>query len=474
MRRPAVAVAAAVLVALAGQAPAVAPKRFAGQAWLDSPYVANVYAQLPGTRPWQNPQGQTAKDAQIQRAGLHWKYAWLAWSDVERTPGSYDWAMLDDFVTSAHDHEINLVLQVMVGAWGAPQPWAPPTRVNSRHPGTTPLPEDLAPLRDFWTTMVNRYKPDGVLAKAKGWGGYGVRVYEVENEPDQAPWWGAWSNVPLDFAQYLSVIHPAAHAAYKDVVVSAPALSQQEGANNGLTWLDRALTPGSAGSEWASDTYRASAKHPAAGPFIDSYSFHRDSSDSGDGSIPLLVDRLTATIAKHNRQQTDPTRANAPLYFSEGGPLQYASDYPKYAWSEAQLLAILLAHGVDRMTISFSTQQNEADFNATPLGKAISVFLRLFPRGGDVVEASKALQHKDGVAYVRTDPRTGLRTWIVWAKYLDTAGPSFVVKVPIRTSKAEVIGSDWSSKVVPVAGGAVPVTLHGDTPSPTVVVAERR
>jgi hypothetical protein len=499
LRRAAATAAALALFALPAAAPALAdagsttPAAPSDSPGLDSPYVANLYAQVPGTRPWQNPQGNEKQDTQIQQAGLHWKYAWLAWSDIEIAPGTYQWDQLDTFVESAHDHGINLILQVMVGAWGDPIPWAPPDRPNSVNPGVTPLPVDLAPLRAFWTAMVHRYKPGGTLATAQHWIDYGVRVYEIENEPDNAPYWGTWGKVPLDYAEYLSVLTPAARAEYPDVVINAGALSQQDASgNNGLGWLDRILGPGSATTPWATDTYRAAATHPAAGPYLNAISWHRDTSNSGDGSIPLRINQLKAIIAKHtaDKQADDPVAADTPLYFSEGGPLQYASDYNKYGWSEAALLAELLGGGVQRMVVSFSAQTNADDWSSTPVYKLSHAFSRLFPSAGNVEEAT-ALDHPDARGYVRTDPVTGLHTWIVWAKYATGSsplppninppvnpappapGPDFVVHLPIGTAKAEVISPDWSSTQVDVTGGQLPITLHSEESSPMFIVAEQ-
>jgi len=464
---------------------------------LSSPYVANIYAQVPGPRPWQHPasDAQTA-DAKIEAAGLHWKYAWLAWSDVEVGPGVYEWDMLDEFVRSAYDHGINLVLQVMVGAWGAPQPWAGPLRVNPGQQAVAPIPQDLTPLRDFWTTLVHRYKPGGVLAQEEGWTEYGVRAYEVENEPDGIPWWGQWTKVPLDYAQYLSVIGPAAAAEYPDVEICGPSLSQNDDANKGLTWLDRMLTPGSATSQWASDTYRAGTDHPAGGPYVDCFSWHRDTSDAGDGSIPARIAALKAVIAAHDaaHQSVDPASTSAPLYFSEGGPLQYASAYDKYAWADAALLAELLAGGVRRMVVSLSAQFNDAAWPDAPVGKMARVFERLFPNGDGMREVSAEVDPSGATtAYVRTDPVTGLRTWILWADYATAPpgqgpelpvhpnlpvnpnppapGADYTVTLPVATATAEVIGTDWTSTIQPATGG-IEVTLHSDTPSPTVVVSE--
>src|SRR2546423_14045466 len=88
-----------------------------------SPYVANVYAQLPGHRPWQKDTGDPRTImAKEVAAGLHWNYVWVAWSDIEQAQGVYNWGDLDNFVTAAHDSGIELGFQVTLGHWGLPQP----------------------------------------------------------------------------------------------------------------------------------------------------------------------------------------------------------------------------------------------------------------------------------------------------------------------------------------------------------------
>jgi hypothetical protein len=237
---------------------------------------------------------------------------------------------------------------------------------------------------------------------------------------------------------------------------------------------------------------RSRAPDPAhaVGPVSSAISWHRDTSNSGDGSIPLRINQLKAIIAKHATGQADPVAADTPLYFSEGGPLQYASDYNKYGWSEAALLAELLGGGVQRMVVSFSAQTNATDWSSTPVYKLSHVFSRLFPTAGNVEEASALLDSPNAVAYRRTDPVTGLHTWIVWAKYLAASsplpaninppvnpappspGPDFTVHLPLGTAKAEVISPDWSSTHVDVTGGQLPITLHSEESSPMFIVAE--
>jgi hypothetical protein len=452
---------------------------------VDSPYVGGIAPQLPNVfRTWEQPGADHKVPLGKQRqAGLSAVYTWLAWSDIERTEGTYRWAELDQFVKDAHDVGILPVLQVQVGAWGYPQHFAPPTRVNSRHPAPGAPPADMDRLRRFWSELVRRYKPGGTLASLEGWATFGVRVWEVENEPDNIPWWGTWDRMPKDYAEYLSVIYPAIKAADPNAIVSAPALSQSD-ANNpspvngrlgGIHWFEEVLSPGSASSEWASDQYRAATTHPSGGPFIDSFSFHRDTAPVHDSTVVDRINLLRQTIGKHSTDPAYPTKADAPLFFSEGGALQYASDGVKHARAQAQLMSILLGNGVSRMLMETGSEPN-GDWPNTAMFKAVKAMTTYFPRAGEVVAADGSVDAARAKTFVRTDPATGLRTYITWAKDLlpgTAPGAAFAATVPVRTAQAEVVGADWAPAVtMPAVSGGVSVSLVPDDPSPVVIVRE--
>lgn len=478
--------AMAMLAALLGSVPA-ATADAAQEPFFDagSPYVGSIAPQLPNAfRTWENPTADNLAALRKQReAGLHYVYTWLAWSDIERAEGVYRWNELDQFVRDAHDAGVLLVLQVQVGAWGNPQPFAPPTRLNGRHPFPGAPPADLDRLRRFWFELVTRYKPGGTLATLEGWDSYGVRIWEVENEPDNIPWWGTWDRMPKDYAEYLSVIHPTIKSADPEAVVAAPALSQQD-ANNpspvngrlgGLPWLDEVLSPGSATSEWASDQYRSGAVHPSGGPFVDVYSFHRDTAPVHDSTVVDRIADLRGVIDKYTTSPSYPTRANAPLFFSEGGALQYSSNSVKHGRAQMQLMAILLAEGVERMLMESGPDPN-GDWPNTGMFKAINAMTTYFPRAGEVAAAHEAVDPSRARTYVRTDARTGLRTYILWANDLrpgSSPGIPFEVEVPVRTTTAEVVEADWQPvKTVDTSSGAVRLTLVPDDPSPVFIVRE--
>src|SRR3954470_24885787 len=191
----------------AGPDPAPAPD-------LGSPYLGYLAPNIPlntPTGPSADPNDTAKRLNDAHAAGLSWVFVYVAWSDLEPLPGQYNWSSLDSYLTKAHDAGLAPVVQVQIGAWSLPQAWAGPHRMNSRHPGVNAPPVDFAPLAGFWRALVDRYKPCGALATERNWPAYGVRAWELENEPDAVPLsWpnGDWSRMPRDYAAYLATVQP--------------------------------------------------------------------------------------------------------------------------------------------------------------------------------------------------------------------------------------------------------------------------
>lgn len=453
----------------------------------ESPYVAILEGQLPNThRPWQRSSAENRpKFAKAYAAGLRWTYTWVAYSDIVNPDGTYseaDLRLLDQYVRDARAEGLYLKIQVMVGPWGEPVPADPPVRVNSRHPSLTPAPATFDGIRDFWVTLVDRYRPHGTLARAERWGSYGVRHWEVENEPDSMVWTNAWQHVPKDYAEYLSVIYPAVKAVDRNAVISAPALSHQEGgdAPKGLRWLDEVLSPGGPDSEWASDTYRAGVTHPSGGPFVDAYSFHRNNPNVGNGQVPQRVADLKAVIARYVDASAYPTSAQPRVWYSEGGTLQYSGDPAKFARAQVQLQSQLLGAGVERMVWALGAEPNKptVPWEQSPMFAAVRAFTTYFPTAGSVQRADGDVDAARVTAYRRTDPVTGLRTWVLWAHDLPDGAARrepFTVTVPARPGTVHMAGSEggWAIESGTVDEAGVAVTLHAEDVSPVVIVAER-
>ena len=189
---------------------------------------------------------------------------------------------------------------------------------------------DLGPAARFWIALVDRYRPGGGLGRARGWiDGYGITAYEVENEPGQLPWWGTWGRVPKDYAAFLAAFVPDVRRLCPSCVIAAPSLAQGDSAEgptglDGIPWLDEMLSDQP--SEWQSSTYDADAVKPAGGPFIDAYSWHYDAYDPTTFAVVTRAAQVRAAVVSPQHARPASRRANAQLWYSEGGVLGQSGD----------------------------------------------------------------------------------------------------------------------------------------------------
>jgi hypothetical protein len=466
-----------------------------------SPYMVNLGPAIPGPQwvvdPWQ----AHFDNARETRAAAG--FVPVTWSDIEKAPGVYDTAGLDELVVGAHDDGIDLVMQVQsTGEWTVPTPAnilaSGGRRENTQHPepaGVTAAPTDIDAAVPFWQELVRRYHPGGTLAREKGWtDGWGVRAYEVENEPDFSAWpGGSWQSVTKDYALFLSHVWKAVHAIDPKVLVAAPGLSGVDplpgSGNTSTDWLRTLLSTDRASLEYASDDYRAAV--PAgpvigAAPYIDVYSFHCDFGNGVHGELTQRVREVAKTIAAFTKQAVSPTPTHPRLWCSEGAETAYdASDDTKkyrFAWAQMQLAAELLGAGVERFNFDFGIQGGDtgATWQADPIRPATTAMTTFFPSGHGVVETSadQTRRAKHPVlSYRWRDPGTGLSAHILWAPNADagsgTTGPEFAVPVPVSTRYAVVIDPrTWTRRTVAAKNGVVMLNLSVGDPSPPWIVAE--
>ncbi len=130
--------------------------------------------------------------------GARWIRLWLAWRDVERVPGVYDWAEMDAQVERARE----VGLEPLIVLYSAPS-WA------SRLP-CGPV-DDLAAFEGFVRAAAERYRS--------------VTAWEYTNEPDGRaphPWGpviGCWAPYPCEYADHLRRFHEAVKAANPSALV---------------------------------------------------------------------------------------------------------------------------------------------------------------------------------------------------------------------------------------------------------------
>jgi len=133
--------------------------------------------------------------ALLATLGARWDREEFRWQTIEPSPGQFFWQTTDAVVTAAHRAGLSLV--------GVLDYWSSWTQPYS--PGGA---RDFAA---FAAAVVARYRPGGVLAQQHGWtDGYGVRAWEVWNEPATLAY---WTSTPQQFGALLKVTSPAIHAA---------------------------------------------------------------------------------------------------------------------------------------------------------------------------------------------------------------------------------------------------------------------
>jgi hypothetical protein len=103
-------------------------------------------------------------------------YYELSWCDVEKTPGSPDWAALDSIAERSRELGIRLDLKIRIGVCWATGGTAQHTRGQAGKTESM-MPLDLAAYQQFVGDLVKRYQP------------YGVTQYAIENEVNAQQYW---------------------------------------------------------------------------------------------------------------------------------------------------------------------------------------------------------------------------------------------------------------------------------------------
>ncbi len=145
--------------------------------------------------------------------GASWNRFPMYWDRIETRADRFDWDAYDELIVT----DTHYGLQDVVVLWGIPDQWRDGRSiVGLRQPVFEDGTDDPAPGKPinpanpwarFVRLAVERYMPDGVLAQAQGWRrGEGIRVWEIWNEPDYAPF---WSGGVADFARLLKVAYLA-------------------------------------------------------------------------------------------------------------------------------------------------------------------------------------------------------------------------------------------------------------------------
>ncbi|MFM7583487.1 MAG: hypothetical protein ACKO9F_12340, partial [Caldilinea sp.] len=159
-------------------------------AGLNQPAPAPLPIAFAGVNlPWEGPP-PADRLAALRAAGFGWARQRIAWRTLEPEPGRWVWAAADRTV----DALVAAGLEPVVVLNGAPA-WALTPRERAAAPRTAP-PADFTQLARFAEAFARRY-------------GDRVRFYQIWDEPNLFPNWGARRVNPVEYAQMLRAVAPA-------------------------------------------------------------------------------------------------------------------------------------------------------------------------------------------------------------------------------------------------------------------------
>lgn len=206
----------------------------------------------------------------------------IAWSQVERRAGEFDFAALDAIVSAAARSGV----RVLPFVYGTPA-WL------ERDPARPPLgPRARASWTGFLSALVRRYGPGGEL-----WDGPGralpVRSWQVWNEPNFLLFWRPRPS-PSGYARLLRISGRAIRGVDRGARIVAAGLAPVEGGMLPWTFLRKLYAvPG------ARSSFDVAAVHPYSSTLRGvTYQVRRARqvmSAAGDGRKPLLVSELGVT-----------------------------------------------------------------------------------------------------------------------------------------------------------------------------------
>jgi hypothetical protein len=174
-------------------------------------------------------QGNTASSARLDDlssvgVGMVRQYVW--WDRIETSPGSYDWAVMDELVKEATARGVTILPTFLY------------TPTFYRPQGTSNIypPTDPQKLATFATAMVKRYGPNGTYWKCQPLLGCPqpykpITMWEVWNEPDYPSWWKGRPNA-ADYLDLLKATHDAVKAADPAAQVVLGAMTNAGGSNS--------------------------------------------------------------------------------------------------------------------------------------------------------------------------------------------------------------------------------------------------
>lgn len=392
--------------------------------------------------------------------GLRWTFMPVYWNKLE-PDGPVDlsssipeaWQELDQFVGMAQARGLNILLQAPVvgGNAGDPPAWA-----GVREAGKS-APADMDAAAHFAAKLAERYKPDGTLARQKGWGNtYGIRAWELDNEPSSYK--THWDAQAGDYAEFVTKVSARIKAADPLAVILTPA---ESGGGDSNPWVDQALD---AFGMHGSPTYQNNGVPYSIGPSTDVVSFHvYEGLDhtSIDCAFSLMRDNFEAWEGVRGFEY-----ARKLEYWHTEGNYDFTGNTEvtlraNWRW---QFMSRAFAAGIRKVMVMDSQDEAERMSVAT----YVKHLPNPFPMQKEALEPLEgtvwAYRHLEG------EGANAGQVWILWA---ENAGAPAVVEVPIRHSQALLVDVTGVEQTVTATNGTIRVSLSSDEMSPPRMVVDR-
>jgi hypothetical protein len=399
--------------------------------------------------------------------GLRWTFMAVNWRVLE-PGGPVDvtreiptaWQSLDAFVIAAQERRLNILMQIVVGGNAEGPPAWSGRRENGK---SAPLKMDA--LADFAGKLAERYRPGSALAQRQGWDGYGVRAWELDNEPEM--YRTNWNGQAADYAEFVTLAAARMKAADPQAVIVAPALASGK---HGIPWLEATLD---AEEMAGSPEFRTRGKPYSVGPVTDVVSLHNyeglDSVFAGEPrTMVQVLDDVNAVFEKWEQRSPGFNYARKQEFWHTEGNFDFIgalSAERRAAW-RMQSFTRSFAAGLRKVCVMDASAPEQA---------AVRAYVRALPWPFPMKSADtdvKVLRGK-ATAYRHLDENTADagQVWVLWAD-ADTGDAQ--VEVPIIRERVTLVNLDDSETVADARGHRLVVELKGDKKmAPPVIVIDR-
>jgi hypothetical protein len=198
--------------------------------------------------------------------------AGVTWNELEPSRGIYNFSLLDQYVTVAKQHNVQLILTLAI---------TPPWADNGEHGGVAP-PINIDDWQSFVDVVAHRYAGK-------------INYYEIWNEPDHSAWYTGTMTELINMDQLAYTAIKAADSSNQ--VLSPPV----DGDPAGLTWLEDFLGAG-------------------GGQYVDIFAFHLYVGSYPETLVPKYQN-LQAILAKYGESNKTVwnTEAGWPFYLMPQG-----------------------------------------------------------------------------------------------------------------------------------------------------------